>query len=68
MGQSGIKTYDWGNTFGFKSSVMGRIDDFVPDTAGFTTKEVDQYGVVAWITDELICWVSLSSQDTVDAA
>ncbi len=35
---------------------------------GLSRSQVHRMGIVAWITDELICRASLPSQDTVDAA
>jgi 3-oxoacyl-(acyl-carrier-protein) synthase len=43
-GVSGIKPYDWGKRFGFKSGSMGQVCDFSPIEHGVTERETNGSG------------------------
>lgn len=43
-GISGIKSYEWGKRFGFKSSVIGQVSDFWPLQYALSTREIYGFG------------------------
>jgi len=43
-GVSGLETYEWGRRFGFKSSAMGKVKDFVPSLFGVPSGDRAMHG------------------------
>ncbi|GLR08435.1 beta-ketoacyl-[acyl-carrier-protein] synthase family protein [Mixta theicola] len=43
-GISGIKPYEWGKRFGFKSTAIGRIDDFSPFLYDISERQIQNSG------------------------
>ncbi len=43
-GVSGLKPYEWGKRFGFRSSAIGQVTDFSPAQHGLSLRDIHGYG------------------------
>jgi len=43
-GVTGLKPYDWGRRFGFKSRALGQVRDFAPHDFGLTERQIAHQG------------------------
>lgn len=43
-GVSGLKAYEWGKKFGFRSSAIGQVTDFFPAQQGLSARDISGYG------------------------